>query len=164
MAGGIGHLLVERARHLSANRIRTTARLHFNRCVFQTRNFTAARKLRRHAALCEESLQLALDDFAYAVAVARIKPVQHQFFDGNLYPAAFHTQPLVSVSVKGFSSLRYSWRAARRMCVMRTGSPASAAKNVALSAMLRILPPATLSCASLRASNPSVGVSAGKMR
>ena len=43
---------------------------------------------------------------------------------------------------------------------MRTGSPASAARKAALSAMLRMLPPATLSRASLPTSRPSVGVSA----
>src|SRR5918995_51978 len=47
---------------------------------------------------------------------------------------------------------------------MRTGTSSSAAKNAACSAMLRILPPVTLSLASLAVSSPSVGVSAGKMR
>ena len=39
--------------------------------------------------------------------------------DGRL---AIHAQPSISDSVSGFSSLAYSLRAARRRCVMRTGS------------------------------------------
>ena len=44
--------------------------------------------------------------------------------------------------------------AARRRCAIRTGSSASAARNAALSAMLRMLPPATSSRASLRSVEP----------
>lgn len=49
-------------------------------------------------------------------------------------------------------------------CDIRTGSPACAAKNAALSAMFRMLPPATASRASLSKFNPSVGVCLGNTR
>ena len=47
---------------------------------------------------------------------------------------------------------------------MLTASPASAAIKLALSAMLRMLPPVMLICPSFSKSKPAVGVSAGKMR
>ena len=47
---------------------------------------------------------------------------------------------------------------------MRTGSLAPAARNAALSAMLRMLPPETLSRASFSGSRCSVGAAIGKMR
>ena len=47
-----------------------------------------------------------------------------------------HAQPPISASISGFSSFTYSLRAALARCRMRTGSPASAARNAALSAIV----------------------------
>src|SRR5438046_392401 len=50
---------------------------------------------------------------------------------GSLVAARFHTHPRRPASLKGFSSLAYSPRAAATRCFMRTGSPESAAKKAA---------------------------------
>jgi hypothetical protein len=62
-------------------------------------------------------------------------------------PCFYPSQPCSSDSVSVFSSLEYSARAARSTVPIRTGVPASAARNAAFMAMLRMLPPETLSCA-----------------
>src|SRR5262249_7150695 len=58
--------------------------------------------------------------------------------------ACHHNHPPISASVNSLSSLAYSARTEVRMWDIRTGSWASAARNAAFIAMLRMLPPATL--------------------
>ena len=55
-----------------------------------------------------------------------------------------YTHPATSESASGRSILVNSLRAAESRCDMRTGSPASAARNAAPMAMFWILPPAAL--------------------
>src|SRR5437588_2197833 len=117
----------------------------------------------------EEARQFALYCFADGVALSRREAVQDQLFDVQLNVlccslALIHTQPPISASVKDFSSLAYSLRADRNRYFICTGSPASAARKAALSAILRIFPPVTLSRASFITSSPSVGALVGKMR
>src|SRR5688572_5757331 len=82
----------------------------------------------------------------------------------DLRDDGFHIQPAVSAVESVFSSLANSvWAAARRW-FMRTGSWASAARNAALSARLRMWPPARLRRASFSTCRPCVGVAAGKTR
>lgn len=59
-----------------------------------------------------------------------------------------HSQPRISAGVRERSSFPYSLRAPSRMCFMPIGCPSSAAKKAACSAIFRITPPGTLSCAS----------------
>lgn len=65
-----------------------------------------------------------------AMAIARGKAVQNEFFDMQVY-----THPAVSWSASGRSIFMNSLRAAESRCNMRTGSPASAARNAAPMAM-----------------------------
>src|SRR6266566_5154752 len=119
-----------------------------------------------HTLLTEHPRQFALHGLADGIAVFGCETVQHQFLDMqfDVVWLRFHTQPPISASVSDFSSLAYSLRDARSRCTMRTGSSASAARNAALSAILRIFPPVTLSRARRTISRPSVGVLVGKMR
>src|SRR4029077_7317011 len=80
------------------------------------------------------------------VALLRREAAQHQTVDGDGDPRSrrrFHTQPRVSVSPSGRSSLALSACAAASRWRMAIGSSASAARNAAFSAILRTPPPAT---------------------
>ncbi len=70
----------------------------------------------------------------------------------------------LSAAVNRRSSFAYSVRAASRMWCICTGRPASAARNAAFNAILRMLPPAMRRRASRSASNPSVGAARGNTR
>jgi hypothetical protein len=88
--------------------------------------------------------------------------VASKYTDSSVYLLyRCYTHPLTSASVRGRSSFRYSRLAASNRCFIITGSSASAAINAALSAILRMLPPAILSLASRSGINPSVGVWVG---
>ncbi len=65
-----------------------------------------------------------------AMAIARSKAVQNEFFDMQVY-----THPAVSWSASGRSIFMNSLRAAESRCSIRTGSPASAARKAAPMAM-----------------------------
>src|SRR5215212_2615325 len=146
-------------RHPNADLLRSGARPDLERSAVQVRELPTLS--RRHTLFDKQMGQLALHGVADAIAVARRETMKYKLLDVQL---DVHTQPLISASVRGFSSLAYSLRAACNRCIMHTGRSASAARNAAFNAMLRMFPPATLSWASLPGSNPSVGVSDGKMR
>src|SRR5207253_11085698 len=108
--------------------------------------------------------ELALDGLSERLFVGRREPVHDERVDRELDPGARHVQPPVSASVSGFSSFAYSLRAAWSTCDARTVPSPSAARNAALSAMLRMLPPVTLRRARRSTSSVSVGVCRGKIR
>ena len=85
----------------------------------------------------------ALDRLRDRRTVDPRESVQDELLDLDLDSP--HAHPATSASVSGFSILACSPRAARSTWLMRTGSSASAAKNAAERAMLRIVPPATFS-------------------
>src|SRR6266568_976184 len=115
--------------------------------------------------LCEQPCQFPLHCLADDMEIGGGEAMQDEFLNMqfDVVWLWFHTQPPISASVRAFSSLVYSLRAARSMCFMRTGSPASAARKAALSAMLRMLPPVMLRRARRDISRSSVGVLDGKM-
>src|SRR5947209_11420264 len=117
-----------------------------------------------YAPFGEESRQFALHGLADSGTVFGFEAVQNQLFDVQFDVLWLHTQPPISASVSDFSNLAYSLREARSRCFICTGSPASAARKAAFSAILRILPPVTLRRANFVMSRPWVGVLAGKMR
>src|SRR4051812_35165217 len=105
------------------------------------------------------------------MALARVEAVQHEVLDVDLDasgPTIGHVHPRVSASLRGFSSLAYSLRAAVSRWAMVTAPPppprdtsdapaSAAARKAALTAMLRMFPPATLSCARRSGSRPRQG-------
>src|SRR5947209_4285369 len=95
--------------------------------------------------LTEQPRQFALHCLTDCITVIGREAVQYQLLDMQFDIVGSHAQPPISASVSDFSSLAYSLRDARSRCTMRTGSSASAARNAALSAILRIFPPVTLS-------------------
>src|SRR4051812_7524459 len=117
-------------------------------------------QLRHGLAIGESTLQFLLQTRGEGMLVRRTNAVQHQAIDVDDH--ALHAQPRVSDSLKGRSRLAASWRAACSRCAIETGSWSSAARNAALSAMLRMLPPVMLSRASLLLSIALSGVRAGK--
>src|SRR6266852_7465928 len=155
---------IDRVRYLRANCANFRARLHVKRTAVHALGLVPVAERQVNALLSKEPCQLSLNCSANGMAVARREAMQHEFFDMQFDVVRLHTQPPISASVSAFSSLVYSPRAARSRCAMRTGSPASAARKAALSAMLRIFPPVTLRWARREMSSPSVGVLAGKMR
>src|SRR5580704_2851916 len=111
-----------------------------------------------------QRLAAAADNDRFAVVpVAEIRQ-QPQVLGGRRRCRRDYDHALLSAAVSWRCSLAYSPRAAAIRCDMRTGSPASAARNAALTAILRMLPPATRSCASLAKFSASVGVADGKAR
>src|ERR1700760_5078430 len=85
----------------------------------------------------------------------RPEAMQHKLFDVQVDAA--HTHPRVSASDSERSILGTSNLAASIRSDISTGLSKAAARNAALSAMLRILPPITLSCASFFGSRLDVG-------
>ncbi len=102
----------------------------------------------RDLGICQHSSQFLLKPLGDAVLVLGAEAAQHQAID--VQSNALHTQSLISAPVKERSRFAPSLWAECSRWLMRTGSPVSAARNAALSAMLRMLPPATWSCASFR--------------
>src|SRR5262249_18712549 len=146
------------------DRLWVAPRVHGKTPAIQLRHLAAPRQFGRYTLLGEQPRQLALHPLADAIAVPGREPVQHQLLDMHLDVRWRHTHPPISPSVSGRSNLADSARAARSRCAMPTGSPASAARKAAYSAMLRMLPPATFSRANFPTSSPRVGVWRGKMR
>src|SRR5258708_18703562 len=155
---------IDRVCYLRANRASFCARLHVKRAAVHLFGLVPTAERGMHTLLSKQPCQFALHCRADGGTVARREAVQHEFFDMQFDVVWLHTQPPISASVSAFSSLVYSPRAARSRCAMRTGSPASAARKAALSAMLRIFPPVTLRRARREMSSPSVGLLAGTMR
>jgi hypothetical protein len=59
--------------------------------------FTAMTKRGRRASFCEQPRQFALDSLAYAIAVARLKAVQHEFFDAQFNRAGSRRACFVNI-------------------------------------------------------------------
>jgi len=95
----------------------------------------------------KETGDFTLDGFSDGIALAPVEAIQHELIDLDL-DAAAHSHPPISDSVRTRSIFAHSLRAARARCDIRTGSPASAARNAAFKATFRILPPARFSFAS----------------
>lgn len=85
--------------------------------------------------LTRQFVAQAADD---EVTVRGGKAAQGERVDVDVHPWRAHDQPRISASLSGRSSLALSARAAASRCVMRIGEDASAARNAALSAMLRM--------------------------
>src|SRR5262249_7234725 len=114
--------------------------------------------------LAQQLTELALQSGDERARLARGHAMQDQALDLQHDPAPLHASPRVSASLHVRSNLRYSVVAARTTWACGTGSPRPAARNAAPSAMLRMVPPVTLSRASLSGSRSRVGVVAGKIR
>ncbi len=87
--------------------------------------------------------ELPFDSLGNGATVGAAEAPQDQTIDA--YDDASHIHPLVSPPVTGRSRFDPSSVAAWNRCTMPTGSPDSAAKNAAFSAMFRMLPPDTMS-------------------
>src|SRR5437588_11643927 len=158
------HPPVDLLRNLRANSGRIGTLFYAECSTIQARELMLLVQRGMQSTFGEEARQFALHGLAYGGTVCGFKAVQHQFFDVQFDVGWLHIHPPTSASVSDFSNLAYSLRAARNRCFICTGSPASAARKAAFSAMLRILPPVTLRRASFVISRPKVGVLVGKMR
>src|SRR5579884_798258 len=157
------HPAVDRARDLRTDRARADGGPGGGPVV---RPGEAVGQARRHAVLGDQAAQLLVDRLAQRRLVEVVHAVDNEPIDVEVDARlALHVaHSLISASVSGRSSLRYSLRAARSRCDMRTGSSAPAAMNAAASAIERMLPPATCSCASFCTSTPSSGACFGNAR
>src|SRR5215210_6900786 len=99
------HSFVERPGYLLAGGLRSEARVHLERSGVQVRGVSAVRQRRRHAPLGKQARELVFHAVAEAVVAARRETVQHELLDTKL---DVHTQPPISASVSGLSSLAHS--------------------------------------------------------
>src|SRR5271157_4838046 len=121
-----------------------------------------SRPVHARSAIGENLRQLRAQGFGQRLAFCVRESVQHQPVDGQVNAA--HAHPRVSASESRRSIFSASSFAASTRCAMATGTPACAAMNAAFRAMLRMLPPATLSCDSFLKSRFWVGVEDGNAR
>src|SRR5208283_1303039 len=91
----------------------------------------------------QEARQFCFQPFEQRLAIAGVESLQNQMIDGHADAA--HTHPRISLSASGRSIFCASSRAAASRCAIWTGFSSAAARNAAFNAILRILPPATLS-------------------
>src|ERR1035437_10271952 len=90
-----------------------------------------------HCRISERTRQLALQTVDERSPRRSIKADEHEAIDGDMNLA--HAHPRISLSESGRSVLMASWRVAWRTCRIPMGVPASAARNAAFKAMLRML-------------------------
>lgn len=97
--------------------------------------------------VCQAAGEFVTQAFAEDRRVCRTDTAQYQAID--MQDDTAHTHPLVSLSEIALSRFAASMCAARSKCDIPTGVPASAARNAAARAMLRMVPPGTARRASL---------------
>src|SRR5689334_15940801 len=94
-----------------------------------------------HRPFAEPPLDLGSHCITDRVPVRSVEAVQYQFIDMQHHPDHGCTQSRVSAGASGRFIFSPSISAACLRCVMPTGCSASAARNAAVNATLRIVPP-----------------------
>src|SRR5207245_2064890 len=123
---------IHRLRHLPPNPLRLRTRPHMKCPPIHLRRLITFAQRRMHTLLRKQPRQLPLHCFTNGMPILGRKTMQHQLLNMHfdvIRLLSTHTQPPISASVSDFSNLAYSLRAARNRWDMRTGSPASAARN-----------------------------------
>jgi len=130
VAGKAAEAAKDGLRYLSACLLRFGACLDFESAGIQSCDDCMIRNRALAAFSAQQPLKPLFHRGRDAVPVMRRETVQDELFDMKLY-----THPVTSESASGRSILVNSLRAAESRCDMRTGSPASAARNAAPMAM-----------------------------